>query len=375
MSRPPGLTVAYNRVHEVATKPADVTTAATIIYGGSGSGKSELFKKLRRDLVWPREPGWYVEKIRYVGLADFTNWQAVEAARVAGVWDEDNEEAFFALWDEQWNLDRRHVQCGEWVWAKLRFLAERLDRPYPDPMDCLPLWGITETIKNRCPIVLEAMVKDTPAMLDAKLLIALGCPQERWFFRSMFLKDLLRKMPIVLIVDEADMLGEDCLHSLRQLCDYTATPLVSGGTDRLRTRLLSNPLLRPLATRVGMRIELGTVTLPDLRKSLPGMEQEIVAEVFHQGGETFRTICILLGGLRTFQEANPGRRITREIIQVVAKRVLTATGTRAPKETRECQEDLVFTAEDLGVEHAPVMGQARMDVGHPAAGRAARKVG
>jgi hypothetical protein len=242
-------------------------------------------------------------------------------------------------------------------------------------MDCLPLWEIPETIKNRCPIVLEAMVKDTPSMLDAKLLGALGCAQERWFFRSMFLKDLLRKMPIVLIVDEADMLGEDCLHALRQLCDYTTTPLVLGGTDRLRTRLLSNPLLRPLATRVGVRVELGGVTLPDLRKSLPGMEQEIVAEVFHQGGETFRTICILLGGLRTFQEANPGRRITREIIQVVAKRVLTATGTRAPRETREGHEDLVFTADDLGVEHVPAMSNARMNVERPPVARAARKVG
>lgn len=371
----PGLTVAYNRVREVATKSVDVTTACTILYGGAGSGKSTLIRKLLRDLAWAQEPAWYVERIRQLSLAELSAGRAVELARATGVVDDDNEEAFYALFNAQWTEDRRFTQPGEWVWGKLRFLADRLGRPRPDPLACLPLFGIHETVTHRLPILLEAMVKDEPSLVEQKLLVALGCNQERWHFRSLFLRDILYKLPIVLIVDEADTLHEDCLHSLRQLCDYSGTPLVLAGTDRLRARLLSTPALRPLATRVGMRIELGTVTLPDLRKSLPGMEQELVAEVFRQGGEYFRTICIILGGLRDFQDANPGRKITREIVQMVARRVLSATGLAAPPRSRTRQDPLVFTPEDLGDEERDPRDDLRAVEAPPAAARAARKAG
>ena len=382
----PGITTAYNRVREVATRPVDPSTAVTILYGSSGSGKSEVLKKVARELAWAGEPADYAKKIimcyggfhpSYTRLGET---QQVELAIKAGLLDNEDAvgaEKFYALLRDRWRTsgEYRNVS-GETVWGWFRFIAERLGLPRPDPMACLSLWGITEEPKNRFPILLNATVRDRPSHLQEKLLLALGQSSERRHqFRSLHVIEILSKFPIVLIVDEADVLHEESLHALRQVCDDSGTPLVLGGTDRLRSRLLCHPELRPLATRVGLRIELGTVTLPDLHKSLPDMEDEIVLEVFRQGGEFFRTISILLIHLRRFQVRNPRARITREVVQLEAARVLTAAGVKGTKARVSREVAPVFSGEDLGVDLSSETIQGEPAVDRPAAARAVLKVG
>ena len=379
----PGLTVAYNRLREVASAPVDVTTAVTIIYGASGTGKTELFRKVRRELAWDGPAAEFTHRILGgEGPVSFDPQRIADLMEKIGFLNQESEEEAEAVLSI---LRERKRQGGYGVldkvpstvlWDWFHFITEQLGYPRPDPVACLPLWGIAGSVKTRYPIILEARINDRPHQLDRKILEALGQHgRPHYYFAQIRLIDLLKRMPVVLIVDEADMLHGDSLHALRQLGDYSGTPLVLGGTDRLRTRLLSHPDLRPLATRVGMRIELGSVSLPDLRRSLPGMEDEIVVEVFRQGGERFRTICIILGGLQKFQAANPGRRISREVVQTVAKRVLSAMGVTAAKPSRRTERELVFTPEDLGEELGDGAARSDPEEAQPAVARAMRKAG
>jgi DNA transposition AAA+ family ATPase len=153
-------------------------------------------------------------------------------------------------------------------------------------------------------------------------------------------------MPVLLIVDEADMLKAETLHDARQLCDSTRTPLVLAGTRLLEARLQRDPRLRPLATRVATQIELGAVTLKDLQAALPDLAEQVVLAIWQAGRGQFRTITLLLKELHKFQEANPGRRLTRKAVALAAEHLLAAVPIppMAEEEPATVPESLAATA-------------------------------
>jgi hypothetical protein len=222
---------------------------------------------------------------------------------------------------------------AEWlIWA-----AWRSGRRAPSPIGLLPLRGIAEKVRGRYPIAVKARVKEPPASLQEQLIRALGM-EDRWGWshsRSFRLFDALRVFPILLLVDEADTLEPDSLHSIRQLCDQMRVPLVLLGTKRLESRLLLDARLRPLATRVGMRIELGRVTLAELQSAIPDVPQKSVLAIWKSSAGEFRTICLILKVLQRIRQDNPGRRVNQKVVGIAIAQVLAAR----PVDLRDEEED------------------------------------
>ena len=212
-------------------------------------------------------------------------------------------------------------------WGWCRWLATRLGRTAPSALAGLQLWEIDEEVSGRYPILIQGTVEDRPRDLEVKLLAQLESPDNparRIIDRWLRLRDILEDMPILLIVDEADMLKAEVLHNIRQLCDSARTPLVLAGTRLLESRLQRDPRLRPLATRVATQIELGAVTLKDLQAALPGFTEQVILAIWQAGRGQFRTITLLLKILQKFQEENPGRRLTRKAVALAAEHLVAA---------------------------------------------------
>jgi len=341
---------AYNRVVEVASGKVDSTSDTTIIYGVSGSGKSELSEKLCRDLAWEGPVGFYV---RIIGdehnYSEFSLSEAVEFARKVGVITARDGDRGRQLLASRFQMDRLDRVGGATLSQWLIWVARRLGQPAPDPVALLPIRGITEEVRGRYPILVKARVRESPASLEVKLLQSLEAGS-RWNWshsRYFRLLDLLALVPIVLLLDEADTLDPESLHSIRQLCDQTQVPLVLLGTRSLEACLLSDRRLRPLATRVGARLELGRVTLPELRSALPDLPEKIVLAIWRSSEGHFRTVLLILKALQRLRQEQPGRRVSQKAVAIAAEQVLVAR----PVEIKDQEED---GEEAEGLQEAPV---------------------
>jgi len=329
---------AYNRIKEVAKGRVDSTSDITIVYGCSGSGKSELLEKICRDLAWEGPPGHYVRALSTErSYVEYDMEAAEECARSIGVIDGGDGRRAAELLDSRFEQEKLRTVSGTTLAGWLTWIARRLGQPTPDPVTLLPLHGITEKVPGRYPILLTASIKDSGSTLEVKLLQALeGEGRWRWSHSRYFhLSRILEDMPIIPLLDEADTLSRDALHSFRQLCDGARMPLVLGGTRALESRLISDPRLRPLATRVGMRIELARLTLPELRSALPDLPERVVLAIWKSAGGEFRTVCLILKALQRLRQENPGRRVGQKAVAIAAAQVLAAR----PVDLRDDEED------------------------------------
>jgi DNA transposition AAA+ family ATPase len=197
--------------------------------------------------------------------------------------------------------------------------------------------------------MITAEIMDKPRDLDAKILSAADqSPADHTrSTRHQAVRDLLDALPCVLFVDEADLLIPDSLHAIRGLSDITGTPICLAGTKHLEARLLKEPRLRPLATRVATRLELAPLNLADLQGALPQLDSPIVLDIWKASAGEFRTIMLILAALRRLHQENPGRKLTRRAVAMAAAGVLAARPI--PRGSEEEDLECLEAAEaDLG---------------------------
>jgi hypothetical protein len=330
-----------------------------LLVAAYGMGKTRFCEMVVERLAWEFPLEKYVRQIQgQKSRAEvvFSFGDALALGRECGLVDETNRRSATEFLEEICDARRWSEDLGGYgIWLWLDALARKRGRPGPDPFRLLPLFGIAGQPAHRYPLLITGEGTDTPGGLCAKLLRALQ-PTIRIpkTYRRFQLQDLLREMPIVLLVDEADMLSVDCLHMTRQLCDQTGTPYLLAGSKRLVARLEATPDLRALASRVEAQVTLDGATAADLREAYPDLPNEILLAVWTASGRSFRTAALIAKMLRGLREAFPERRLNRRAVAFAASQVLAANADRIDVTAGEDAQEVPPAAAVAGGGRRPV---------------------
>ncbi len=348
----------------------------------SGGGKTSTIRWIVQKLSWPHPISHYMDLVRDAeGGDEYCSFSGIPhgrlyledvvgfAMKIGLVTTETRDQA------EEF-LERRFTSTREWIKGSavcywLEWLAARLGQPRPDALALAPLRGIPEEIKWRFPIHITGSIMETPRSLIMKIVAALElgeAPEARNWYRYSFVTGWLRKIPVVFFLDEADTLSIECLRTFQQLCEDTATPFCLAGTQQLVGRLLRDPRLRPIATRIEVRVDLGRVAAGDLQEAFPQYASDIILAVWTASGKNWRIAAHIIQGLEELRRERPGVRIGKRAVAAVAQQVLAARAIRLEADDLEEAEALA----GLGV--APITQARPVPMERPAR-RAAQAVG
>lgn len=356
VSRPFVVTRAVKRIAHPCHELARGDRQFLLLVSSSGQGKTAVLRWLRARLLWEEPLEHVIETITDAEQGgDVAPWYTPESALAFAesilLVDPGTRDHAVAFLDKriQWTDHGRVVGPDFRHW--LDQLADSLGRPRPDALSLLRLYGIGNEVSTRYPVLVTGIITDTGRSLLMKLCEELQLPQLRGYTRSsaMYLRNWLRKLPVVIFLDEADTLSVEALREFQQVCSETGTPFLLSGTEQLVGRLHRNPQLRPLATRVELRMDLGYATAADLQAAFPHLAHEIVLTVWAASGRNFRIAIHIVDLLEEIRREKPGARLSKKAVAAVAQRVLAARAIR-PEELEEAEAPLSPAA--VAVAHA-----------------------
>ena len=306
-----------------------------ILEAAFGAGKTVFLDLIYSLLQWPFPANYYVRQLEegedafhseHMRTAD----EILDFFLELGVLPADMETEADAYLTHLSRRGKDMLLTPQQCLAFMDWVLERTNAAAPDPLRVMPLFGLRDAPRNRCPIRVTGEIADRPPSIVSKLLGVLlppGAPRVTWL-RSMYVVKVLKLLPCILLVDEADTLSVACLEELRQITDMSQTPLVLAGTRTLIARLETSNSLRALATRAGARVTLEPVSVADLRGACPEMKNDVLLEVWKASKRNFRVAMLIVGILRLMQEAYPGRALTKSAVMRAAEEVLAADAAR-----------------------------------------------
>jgi hypothetical protein len=326
-----------------------------------GSGKTLFLDEMEQVLQWSFPASYYVQIFQDETSGTHSNMgdsidEVMDFFQDLGVLPEELCHDAEDYLSHLWRSGHEKYLTGADSLAFLRWILQRTKGPAPDPLRLLPLFGIRNAPKNRCPIRITGEPADKPSSIITKLLRVLN-PQQAGkmrSFRAMYVQDLLKGLPSVLLVDEADVLEVSCLQEIRAICDETGTPLALAGSRDLIRRLEESPALKALATRSGAKICLAPVTVSDLRGVCPTMPNEVLLGVWRASKRNFRVAMLIVSILQRMQAAYPDRHLTKRAIMRAAEEVQAADGERVLLRDPEDNEAPAAATAEVGTEQDEV---------------------
>ncbi len=317
----------------------DVLTGALrflLLIADNGAGKTFLLRKVLEKWSWEHALEHYVRMLREMKAwtkngcegREFDIDEIVEIASKLGIVTEQTIERAEELLQPRVTLARDYEEaiCAPTVVIWMEYLAMRLGQPAPDRLRLLSLCGVFGHHETRYPILISGSKGDTPRSIRGKILAAID-PRllaKRGMDRYMFLMDILRGLPLALLVDEADQLDTDCLNEIRQLAELSGTPFCLAGTRMLFERLATSHSLRALTTRVEAQATLGRLSAPDLQAAFPEVRNDIIVAVWTAARRNFRVAVLIMRMLQRMQAEFPGKRLTKRAVAFAASQVLAA---------------------------------------------------
>ncbi len=341
-----------------------------VLVGDYGLGKTSLLGWVLAKFSWPEPTFLILNRIQdHDGGRRYNLAAVLEIAERLGIVEERNRARGHLFFRLHFQAVDAPAVGGLTVLRWLKDVAVKLGKPRPDPLKCLFLFGIEA--EHRIPILVTAEVGDTVHSLSLKILDALGVRIHAggWLALRSRLREILDLLPVVLFIDQADLLERNVLESLLPLGDGTATPICLAGAEQLADRLRAGREkgLRAIGTRVGVHIRLTELTLPELSDALPALGREAILALWSAGQGNFRTINMILESLARLQQENPGLRLTRRSIDIAAEDVL-ARGPLKKLAVGDRSRDEDVEAAEQANGHALMNGKQAMRQRAPGAG-------
>lgn len=154
-------------------------------------------------------------------------------------------------------------------------------------------------LRNRETPTDRAIEKDMVKAITGKI------PRRMTDQNRQLLEEVCEQVRIVIIFDEACRAPNRRLHYLRELHDRYRIPIIFAGTSELLRRLVTDPDLGPLKTRMRLHEKISPPTKEELREALPHLSEAVVNRLWEQSDHTFRTFAYLLEYLEDALADNP----------------------------------------------------------------------
>lgn len=326
-----GMKRAAHQLHELASGKR----RCLLLVAGSGLGKSVFYRWACEKLAWPYPLEYYWEFIQDAETTSpdlggsYTVSEAVAFAEKIGLVDVSTRDRATELLSKRFDYFIEEGSIfGPMLASWLEGLADQLGQPRPDALSLLQLRGISadDARPTRFPLLITGSVTDNPRSITLKIYDALrpDIARGRTYYRGLRVEESLRKLPVALLFDEVDTVSWEVVRTFQQICESTNTPFCLAGTEQLVGRLMRDPRLRPIATRVELRVSLGFVTAGDLQQAFPQYTSDVILAVWAASGKNWRVAAHIIQELEEVRRERPGGRIGKRAVAAVAQQVLAA---------------------------------------------------
>lgn len=240
------------------------------------------------------------------------------------------------------NFHRYRINIGRVQdWAERTVRAQRW--PEADQARVLVQLGLEEYARAApaIPIPIRARSTSSSSYLRSAFLASIhpGPMPPRTFDAERVIDEIARQLPILLLVDEADLLDEPALTLCREWNDLFGVGLVLLGTPVLLEMITGHRKLKPLADRMNCGVvKMGRPTLADLSECFPQFRPDIVSRIWQRAGPSFRVAHSIALGIQDSLERRPAR-VTRKLVDIIADSLPTAVHPKLVSRTPELPED------------------------------------